>query len=93
MSSISRRDFLNGAALTIAAGLTPAAQAAAQPVRYPPALTGLRGQHPGSFEAAHAQAYERGRIAHRLRRGLVRGGQACGDGERGAVEEVASRNR
>jgi spermidine dehydrogenase len=61
MSSISRRDFLNGAALTIAAGLTPAAQAAAQPVRYPPALTGLRGQHPGSFEAAHAQAYERGR--------------------------------
>jgi spermidine dehydrogenase len=61
MSSISRRDFLNGAALTIAAGLTPAAQATAQPVRYPPALTGLRGQHPGSFEAAHAQAYERGR--------------------------------
>ena len=61
MSSISRRDFLNGAALTIAAGLTPAAQAAAQPVRYPPALTGLRGQHPGSFEAAHAQAHERGR--------------------------------
>jgi len=61
MSSISRRDFLNGAALTIAAGLTPAAQATAQPVRYPPALTGLRGQHPGSFEAAHTQAYERGR--------------------------------
>ena len=61
MSSISRRDFVNGAALTIAAGLTPAAQAAALPVRYPPALTGLRGQHPGSFEAAHAQAYERGR--------------------------------
>jgi hypothetical protein len=61
MSSISRRDFLNGAALTIAAGLTPAAQAAAQPGRYPPALTGLRGQHPGSFEAAHAQAYDRWR--------------------------------
>jgi spermidine dehydrogenase len=61
MGSISRRDFLNGAALTIAAGLTPAAQAAAQPVRYPPALTGLRGQHPGSFEVAHAQAYERAR--------------------------------
>jgi spermidine dehydrogenase len=56
MPSISRRDFLNGAALTIAAGLTPAAQIAAQPVRYPPALTGLRGQHAGSFEAAHAQA-------------------------------------
>ena len=39
--SISRRDFLNGVALTIAAGLTPAAQIAAQPARYPPALTGL----------------------------------------------------
>jgi spermidine dehydrogenase len=56
--SITRRDFLNGAALTIAAGLTPAAQLAAQPSRYPPALTGLRGQHQGSFEAAHALARE-----------------------------------
>src|SRR3954467_11052640 len=56
--SISRRDFLNGAALTIAAGLTPAAQIAAQPARYPPALTGLRGQHQGSFETAHALARE-----------------------------------
>jgi spermidine dehydrogenase len=54
--SINRRDFLNGAALTIAAGLTPAAQLAAQPNRYPPALTGLRGQHDGSFETAHALA-------------------------------------
>jgi len=53
MTDISRRDFLNGAALTIAAGLTPAEQLAAQPARYPPALTGLRGHHPGSFEAAH----------------------------------------
>jgi spermidine dehydrogenase len=53
---ISRRDFLNGVALTIAAGLTPAAQVLAEPERYPPALTGLRGQHPGSFEFAHAQA-------------------------------------
>jgi spermidine dehydrogenase len=61
--SISRRDFLNGAALTIAAGLTPAAQIAAQPSRYPPALTGLRGQHEGSFETAHAQAREHGRFA------------------------------
>src|SRR5215467_9056746 len=53
MSSISRRDFLNGVALTIAAGLTPATQVAAEPARYPPALTGLRGQHDGSFEVAH----------------------------------------
>src|SRR6185436_17898569 len=57
--SITRRDFLNGTALTIAAGLTPAAQIAAQPSRYPPALMGLRGQHEGSFEAAHALARSR----------------------------------
>jgi hypothetical protein len=54
MTEISRRDFLNGFALTIAAGLTPAAQIAAQPLRYPPALTGMRGHHPGSFEVGHA---------------------------------------
>src|SRR5215471_13837720 len=53
MPRITRRDFLDGVALTIAAGLTPAAQVAAQPSRYPPALTGMRGQHPGSFEVAH----------------------------------------
>ena len=53
MHRISRRDFLNGMALTIGAGLTPAAQIATNPARYPPALTGLRGQHPGSFEIAH----------------------------------------
>src|SRR5438128_187358 len=57
MSSISRRDFLDGIALTVAAGLTPAAQIAAEPTRYPPALTGLRGQHPGSYEVVHAQAW------------------------------------
>jgi spermidine dehydrogenase len=53
MQSITRRDFINGAALTVAAGLTPAAQIAAQPARYPPLLQGLRGQHAGSFETAH----------------------------------------
>src|ERR1700738_1031509 len=63
MPRISRRDFLNGMALTIAPGLTPAAQLAADPARYPPALTGLRGQHPGSFEVAHEIARgPRGRI-------------------------------
>src|ERR1700754_363580 len=56
--AITRRDFLNGTALAIAAGLTPAAQLAAQPGYYPPALTGLRGQHVGSFEIAHALARE-----------------------------------
>jgi spermidine dehydrogenase len=53
MDQLSRRDFLNGIALTIASGLTPAEQVAADPRRYPAALTGLRGQHPGSFEVAH----------------------------------------
>ncbi len=53
MHDITRRDFLNGVALTIASGLTPAAQIAAQPLRYPPALTGMRGHHAGSFEVGH----------------------------------------
>jgi spermidine dehydrogenase len=51
--AITRRDFLNGASLAIAAGLTPARQVAAAPMLYPPALGGLRGHHPGSFEVAH----------------------------------------
>src|SRR5438067_2437668 len=58
MPSITRRDFLNGTALAIAAGLTPAAQLAAAAAPYPPALTGMHGQHPGSFEVAHAFARE-----------------------------------
>src|ERR1700722_7642352 len=58
MTPITRRVFLNGTALAIAAGLTPADQLAADPARYPPALAGLRGQHPGSFEVAHAFARE-----------------------------------
>jgi spermidine dehydrogenase len=63
MADITRRDFLNGVALTIGAGLTAEAQVLAQPGRYPPALTGLRGQHPGSFETAHAQARDHSRFA------------------------------
>src|SRR5215471_13044652 len=58
---ISRRDFLNGVALTAAASLTPAAQlfgAQSDPEQspnyYPPSLTGLRGSHEGSYTAAHA---------------------------------------
>ncbi|MBE1237126.1 FAD-dependent oxidoreductase [Phaeovibrio sulfidiphilus] len=59
---ITRRDFLNGVALAIVAGAAPVtllrarAETAAGPVYYPPALTGLRGSHPGSFESAHALA-------------------------------------
>jgi spermidine dehydrogenase len=53
MPGITRRDFFNGMALTVAAGLTPAAQLWAADTRYPPALTGMRGHHDGSFETAH----------------------------------------
>jgi spermidine dehydrogenase len=53
MTDITRRDFLDGVALTIAAGLTPMAQVSAQPARYPPALMGMRGHHAGSFETGH----------------------------------------
>lgn len=72
---ITRRDFLNGAALTIGAALTPAQSLFGQnvppswaqepflgkgitqndPRYYPPALTGMRGSHPGSFDDAHAR--------------------------------------
>jgi spermidine dehydrogenase len=66
--SIPRRDFLQGALAGAAVALTgplrsgfaadadTGAVAAAQdrPGYYPPLLTGMRGSHPGSFEAAHA---------------------------------------
>ena len=58
---IARRDFLNGVALTAGAavlgGAAPAhadATSQDQAGYYPPARTGMRGSHPGSFEAAHA---------------------------------------
>src|SRR5882762_6484503 len=59
---ITRRDFLNGVAVTAGAALMPwdlfAANDPADPEKsatyYPPALTGLRGSHPGSFDAAHS---------------------------------------
>lgn len=57
MPSITRRDFLNGTALAIASGLTPADQLTAA-TNYPTAMTGMRGQHPGSFDVAHAFARE-----------------------------------
>lgn len=56
---ITRRDFLNGASLAITGSLLPhplaaaAREAKAEPEYYPPALTGMRGSHPGSFEVAH----------------------------------------
>jgi spermidine dehydrogenase len=53
---ITRRDFLNGVAFGVAAGLAPI-DLLARDGRYPPALTGLRGSHPGSFEIAHAVSW------------------------------------
>ncbi len=58
---ITRRDFLNGVAVTAGTAMMPWHLLAAgdknpavSPEFYPPALTGLRGSHLGSFEAAHA---------------------------------------
>jgi spermidine dehydrogenase len=56
---ISRRDFLNGAALTVASALTPFEQLEAQALRhgpYPPALAGLRGSTDEAYAVIHALA-------------------------------------
>ena len=65
LKGISRRDFLGGVALTgLAVGLSPLAAMAEGLVKsdgawtYPPAKTGMRGSHPGSFEVAHAISWE-----------------------------------
>jgi spermidine dehydrogenase len=58
---ISRRDFLNGVALSLAAGtaLSPMEiLAKSRAANYPPGLTGMRGSHDGAFEVAHAVARE-----------------------------------
>jgi spermidine dehydrogenase len=64
--AISRRDFMQGAAIgagLLGASLLPGTAGALEKSPagaqdklgyYPPTLTGLRGSHPGSFEAAHA---------------------------------------
>ncbi|MGD1095504.1 MAG: NAD(P)/FAD-dependent oxidoreductase [Bryobacteraceae bacterium] len=56
---IKRRDFINGVSAAAAGALLPnwafAQEFAPEraPDYYPPALTGMRGSHPGSFEVAH----------------------------------------
>jgi len=58
--AITRRDFINGVAVTAGAAMMPwhllgaTADAEKSGNYYPPALTGLRGSHPGSFETAHS---------------------------------------
>src|SRR6185295_4717983 len=63
---ITRRDFLNGVALTVGASALPGWASLAfalasgddapetAPGYYPPALTGLRGSYEGSYADAHA---------------------------------------
>lgn len=61
--AITRRDFLNGAAMAIGTAALPAdafpqpalsREKQNRPGYNPPASTGLRGSHPGSFEIAHS---------------------------------------
>jgi spermidine dehydrogenase len=62
LSRLARRDFLNGVALAVGGALlSPRGalglgldESARSSRLYPPALTGLRGSHDGSFEVAHA---------------------------------------
>jgi spermidine dehydrogenase len=59
---ITRRDFMNGAAVAAGAAVMPwhllGEDKPSDPEKasgyYPPALTGMRGSHPGSFDAAHS---------------------------------------
>jgi len=63
---ITRRDFMNGVAIGTGTTLLAPAELFAQVSSgapsdyYPPTLTGMRGNHPGSFEVSHALA-SRGR--------------------------------
>ena len=65
MSKIARRDFINGTLMVAGASMLPfkntsqAVMAALKPEYYPPALTGLRGSHPGSEKNAHNRAWTR----------------------------------
>lgn len=60
---ITRRDILHGVGAAAAASMVPGSLLAGavggkQKRYYPPSLTGLRGNHIGSFEVAHAVARE-----------------------------------
>jgi spermidine dehydrogenase len=63
MSEITRRDFINGTLATAGVSILPLGCASDEvlqqidPSYYPPALTGLRGSHPGSNKHAHDRAW------------------------------------
>ena len=70
MSHIKRRDFLNGSAVAIAgsmSGAFPRLSQGSEASTYPPALTGLRGSHPGSNAVAHQHAWGGGLKADQVR--------------------------
>ena len=57
---ITRRDFLNGVSLGIAGTIAPIDFLKSQGIDidyYPPVLTGIRGNHPNSFNYAHKLAF------------------------------------
>ena len=65
--TISRRDFLNGASLAVGGSIALSGKMWAEgfglagslidvPAYYPPANTGMRGSHDGSWEVAHAMS-------------------------------------
>ena len=62
MSKITRRDFINGTLMVAGASMLPfgatsqAVLDTLDPLYYPPALTGLRGDHVGSYTNAHSRA-------------------------------------
>ncbi|KON64340.1 hypothetical protein KOEU_20830 [Komagataeibacter europaeus] len=66
--AITRRDFINGVLVSGATGIMEGqARAAGTAGIAPPARTGMRGSHPGAFEAAHA--LRDGTVpAHRIRK-------------------------
>ncbi len=58
--NITRRDFMNGVAIGTGTTLMAPEMIFAQgtsPEYYPPTLTGIRGNHAGSFEVSHALAW------------------------------------
>ena len=62
--AITRRDFINGVSYGLAASVAPIDFLEAKnidPYKYPPALTGIRGNHPGSFDHAHRLALAGGK--------------------------------
>jgi len=56
MGEITRREFLDGAAVVAGASLLHLGEQEPEAV-YPPGLTGLRGSHPGASTHAHSRAW------------------------------------